>query len=519
MNFFETNNKKKPFVLVILDGLGIAPPDPGNAVSLAHTEFLDKLWPQSTHGQLYASGTEVGLPYGVPGNSEICHLNIGTGRIILNDLSKIDKSIQNGDWFNNPTLMKAINHAKDNNTNIHLIGLVGNGYVHSSVNHFKAMIKMISQQNVSSDNVFVHAFTDGRDSSPWGAKEALDKLSESISMYNTGKIVSLLGRYYAMDRDHRWDRTKIAYDLLHKGIGEKFLHYDDALQSSYKNNITDEFVKPIVLDGFKPIKANDSVIIMNFRSDRIQQLCQALENRDFSEFEKDIHQEIFSTTMANDFHGIIDQVVFPHSHDDEKHTLAQILSINNMEQLHIAESEKFPHVTYFFNGQREEPYPGEVHVEIPSPRDVPTYDKKPEMSAYELTDRIIEELNKDKYDFILINYANPDMVGHTGVLDAGIRAIEVVDECLSKIVPAILDKGGKVIITADHGNVEEMINRVTGEVDTQHSINNVPILMLGEGFDKNREIRMGRISDIAPTILQIMGLPIPQEMTGRFLLD
>ncbi|QQR93300.1 2,3-bisphosphoglycerate-independent phosphoglycerate mutase [bacterium] len=522
MKFF---NRSKPIVLCVLDGLGAAPPDPGNAVDFANTPNLDFLWPRYPHGYLYASGTEVGLPFGVPGNSEVCHLNIGAGKIVMNDLSRIDNAIVKGEFDKNPVFENLIKNCIDNGSNLHILSLAGLGYTHSSINHLKSFIKLVlarsELKNDLNNRVFIHAFTDGRDSGPKTSKQALEEIQDACDRFKIGKIASLVGRYYAMDRDDRWERTKVAYDLIIEGQGEHYDNFYEAIDASYASNITDEFITPKIFPEFENIKCNDSVIFLNFRSDRAIQLTESLVLPNFDKFErKHICGQLHLATMTNFYNGLVsnDRVAFHSIEENIPNPLAKVISDAGLKQLHIAESEKFPHVTYFFNGANHEPNPQEDWVEVPSPRDVPTYDYKPQMSAHELTDEVLERINNNTYDFILINFANPDMVGHTGVLKAGIKAIETVDECIGRIYPEVLKLGGTMIITSDHGNVEEMINKVTGDIDTQHSINPVPFIFIKNG-ENPREIRFGRLADISPTILNLLQIPVPHDMTGRDLLS
>lgn len=521
MQFTNKQNNKisKPIVLIILDGLGVAPEDPGNAVYLANTANLDKLWPKYPHGYLHASGTEVGLPFGVPGNSEVCHLNIGAGRIVLHDLPRIDNAINSGLFDSNPIFMKLFEHVKKNNSKLHILGLTGNGFAHSSINHYKAFLKLCSNNGLDNKNVLIHAFTDGRDSPPHSANIALGKIEEWCEQYKVGKIASLIGRYYAMDRDDRWERTQKAYDLLTSGIGEKFDNWKLALEKSYANNVTDEFLNPVVLPDFQTIGNDDAVIIMNFRSDRALQLTMCFSLVNFEGFDrKVVLNDLTFVTMSKVGDNLPVQIAFEMPQSENIATLSEIISDHSLKQFHIAESEKFPHVTYFFNGENHQPHLNETWEEIPSPRDVPTYDKKPEMSAYQVTDRLISEIKKNTNDFILVNFANTDMVGHTGVLEAGIKAVETVDDCLGKIIPEILKLNGTAIITSDHGNVDEMINMVTGQVDTEHSTYPVPFLVVSNNL-KPRDLRFGRLADIAPTVLKMLEIEIPSFMTGRNLLD
>jgi len=525
--FFDSNkNKKKLVVLIIMDGLGVAPEDKGNAVYLANTSTLDYYWPRYPHGFLHASGIEVGLPFGVPGNSEVCHLNIGAGKIVIHDLPRIDQSIQNGSFYMNETFFKLIDHVKKHNSNLHLCGLVGSGFAHSSINHLFALIKLFSKElGNANSKIIIHCFTDGRDSPVHDAENQFDKISGVISTLSNDNVLigSVIGRYYAMDRDLRWDRTEMTYDLLVDSKGESYQNYKDLLTSNYSKGITDEFMTPSILPGFEPVSDNDAMLVFNFRSDRALQLTSSFVLGDFEKFDRRFIKNLKFATMSRYGPDLPVDIAFDPDRNDLSNPLAKILSDNNLKQLHISESEKFPHVTYFFNGENHTPNLNESWIEIPSPRDVPTYDKKPEMSSYEVTEKLLTEINSNNYDFILVNYANTDMVGHTGVLEAGIKAVESVDKCLDSVIQAVLNQDGAVIITADHGNIEEMINNQTGEIDTQHSIYPVPFLVISPknktDSDYGRELRFGRLADIAPTILTLFDIKIPSSMTGRNLLD
>lgn len=521
----DKNKKKKLVVLVIMDGLGVAPEDKGNAVYLANTSTLDYYWPRYPHGFLHASGIEVGLPYGVPGNSEVCHLNIGAGKIILHDLPRIDQEIQNGRFMKNEILYRLIDHVKKHKSNLHLAGLVGSGFAHSSINHLITSIKLFGQElEGTSSKIIIHCFTDGRDSPPHDAENQFDKINALISNYKNVTIGSVIGRYYAMDRDLRWDRTQKTYELLTEGVGTKFDNYQALFQSSYSNNITDEFILPSVLPGFEKISDNDGMFIFNFRSDRAVQLTSSFVLANFEEFNRHrLLSNLDFVTMSNYGNNLPVEIAFVPERSDLINPLAKIISDNKLIQLHISESEKFPHVTYFFNGENHTPNPNETWIDVPSPRDVATYDLKPEMSSYEVTEKLLIAINSGVNDFILVNYANTDMVGHTGVLEAGIKAVESVDKCLDSVIQAVLNQDGVIIITSDHGNIEEMINNQTGEIDTQHSTFPVPILIISNKTSKDtdfgRELRFGRLADIAPTILTLLNIQIPVTMTGRNLLD
>lgn len=532
----------KPVVLIILDGWGLAPPGPGNAITQAKTPNFNKFWHAFPHTQLLASGEAVGLPRGEDGNSEVGHLNLGAGQIVFQDLPRINMSIADGTFYQIPAFKQVAEQVRKNNSALQLLGLIGSGGVHSSMEHLFALLQLAKNEGLT--NVYLHLFTDGRDSPPTSSLIYINKIQVEMEKLGIGKIATLCGRYFAMDRDHRWERTQKAYDLLTQGIGEQITSIKDTIKQSYDKGITDEFIEPLVVDKNGLVKDHDGVIFFNFRIDRPRQLTKALVLTNFEEVkitktafdpyaEKyGLHQyhrpdgtttfkrnkvlkDLFFVTMTEYEKNLPVQLAFPP--DIVKIPLARILSENGLRQFHIAETEKERFVTYYFNGQREEAFPGEDRVEIPSPK-VATYDQKPEMSAYEVTKELILRLKGQFYDFIIINLANPDMVGHTGVLAAGIKACEVVDECLGKIVEVVINLGGAVIITADHGNVEEMIDPVTGEVNTEHSTNPVPFIVVGNQINQADLLPQGILADVSPTILKIMQIDKPDLMTGRNLL-
>lgn len=508
--------RPKPLLLIIVDGLGVAPPGPGNAVSLANTQTLDKYWPKYPHGNLHASGLYVGLPNGVDGNSEVGHMNIGAGKVIFQELPRIDASIDNGTFFDNEVLKKAFS----TNANIHLMGCIGGGQVHSSFGHLSAILDMAKKCKVDGKKLFVHVFTDGRDSPPQSALKYLDKLDVELKSSVNGRIASIIGRYYAMDRDERWERTRKAYDLITQGYGNKVDNWKDAIADSYSKNIFDEYIEPYcIVENGEPIgkvNINDSIIFFNFRADRAVQLTRAFEDSEFPGWQRELIPGIYFVGMTNYEKGFPKVKAFPPDRIDNP--LGKVLSDNGLRQLRIAESEKYPHVTYFLNGGNQIQYPGEDHIEVPSPRDVATYDKKPEMSALPVTDVLLKQIDRDYYDVIILNYANADMVGHTGVLDATVKSIEIVDACLAKLIEKVLSKKGCILITADHGNAEELIDTQTGNIDTKHSTNPVPMLIVKEGL-QSREFPFGILADISPTILALLGIVKPKDMTGRDLLS
>ena len=532
----------KPVVLMILDGWGLAPPGPGNAISLAKTPNFNKFWSAYPHTQLLASGEAVGLPRGEDGNSEVGHLNLGAGQIVFQDLPRINMSIADGSFYQIQAFRQVVEHVRQKQGALQLLGLIGAGGVHSSLEHFFALLQLAKNEGLT--NVYLHLFTDGRDSPPTSSLIYLNKIQAVMEKLGVGKIATLCGRYFAMDRDHRWERTQKAYDLLTQGIGDSVVSIKEAIKQSYEKGITDEFLEPMVLDKNGLIKDHDGVIFFNFRIDRPRQLTKALILPNFEKTKitkipfdpyaekygwhqyqkpevtttfkrKKILKDLFFVTMTEYEKNLPVQVAFPP--DVVKIPLARILSENNLRQFHLSETEKERFVTYYFDGQREKPFSGEDWLEIPSPK-VATYDLKPEMSAREVTKEVLRRLRVASYDFILINFANPDMVGHTGVLQAGIKACEVVDECLGKIVEVVNNLGGVTVITADHGNVEEMIDPVTGEVDTEHSSNPVPFIVVGNQFRQVNLLSQGILADVSPTILAIMKIEKPDLMTGRNLL-
>jgi 2,3-bisphosphoglycerate-independent phosphoglycerate mutase len=513
--------RSKPVVLVIMDGVGAAPHSAGNAVTQAKTPMLSKLWNAFPHGYLEASGPAVGLPNNVRGNSEVGHTNIGAGRVVLQDLPRINKSIENGVFFSNTAFAQAVEHISKHKTKLHILICLSDGRVHSSITHFYAFIDFLKQRKVS-QNVYLHAFTDGRDSSPISGanfiKQAISKMNEA----KVGKLATIIGRYYSMDRNDQWDRIKLAYDLMTKAEGEKMRLEDVAktLQKSYSSDETDEFLKPkvIVDETGKPegvIEDGDAIVCLNYRPDRAIQLTSAFTVPEFKNFDRGIKlNNILYVAMTQYTPDLPILAAFPP--DDVAMPLGKIISNAGLSQLRISESEKFPHVTYFFNGGRDLKFEGEERIEVRSP-DVATYDMKPEMSAHEVTEIILEKVKLDLYDFILVNYANGDMVGHTGVINAGVKAVETVDFSLRRLVPAVLRKGGELIITADHGNVEEMVNLETGEVDTMHSLFPVPFVHVSDR-PKQQQLELGILGDIAPSITNILGLEPDADMTGKNLL-
>lgn len=511
---------KKPVCLIILDGWGLSDKKNGNAIHLAKTSNMDKYYKIYPNTKLDASGEAVGLPDCQMGNSEVGHLNIGAGRVVYQEYTRINKAIEDGSFFKNELFDKAIEKANENNGSLHLMGLVSDGGVHSHINHLEALIKLAKEKNVK--NLYIHAFLDGRDVPPRSAipylKEVNDILKEND---NIGELATVSGRYYAMDRDNRWDRTKKAYDDLVYRQGEEFESAEQLVENSYNNDTDDEFVIPAkvkVKDSEKAkVKDGDSIIFFNFRPDRARQLTRAFISGDFDKFDRGENPpEVFFICMTQYDKTFDAPIAFPPN--KIKNTLGEVLAAHSLRQLRIAETEKYAHVTFFFNGGVEKPNEGEDRILIPSPK-VATYNLKPEMSAYEVTDTVIKEIEKRLYDVIILNYANPDMVGHTGFLDAAVKAVEAVDQCLGRVVDKILEAGGIALVTADHGNAEEMYDFKNECTITKHTTSLVPFILTDEnlkGFKKREKKCM--LCDIAPTILDLLNIDKPGEMTGKSLI-
>lgn len=498
----------KKVLLCILDGVGLRDEEFGNAVKNAEMPNFNYLWNNYSHSTLEASSQAVGLPDGQMGNSEVGHGTIGTGRVTFQSLEKINQSINDGSFYRNSELLKAIEYAKNNNSNLHLIGLLSDGGIHSNINHLFSLLELCKRQDFT--RVFIHVITDGRDTAPDSGISFIKMLSNKISELGVGKIATLCGRYYMMDRDNRFERVKKAYEMLVNGIGDKYQSADDAWKVNQKNGITDEFMKPSIIDENGMINDGDSVVTFNFRPDRLRELYAALSNLNFECFERKILNDLHVVTMMPVSDEVICHNAF--SLDEIENTLGEVIAKNGLKQLRIAETEKYAHVTYFFDGGKELELPGCTRVLIPSPK-VETYDLVPGMSAEEITDNLLKELTK-KPDLVVLNYANGDMVGHTGVYLQGIKAMEVVDKCLGRIIDNINLDEYTILITADHGNCEEMINE-DGSVNTAHTTNKVPLILVDKD---NREVINGGLSDVAPTILKIMNLDIPKEMTGKILI-
>jgi 2,3-bisphosphoglycerate-independent phosphoglycerate mutase len=480
--------------LVVLDGWGCAPPGPGNAVELAQTPVFDRLWSTYPHTTLKASGEAVGLPPGQMGNSEVGHLTIGSGRVLFQDLMRVNRAIENGDFYSNAALRGAFERAKARGGDVHLIGLVSYGGVHSHIDHLRALLRLAESEGMT-DRTWIHAFTDGRDVSPTSAVHDLAELPQE-------KIATVVGRYYAMDRDGRWERTERALAALLLGDeGATGTVPVSEVQRSYDEGVTDEFIEPIVLDGRPRIAEDDALILFNFRPDRMRQLTQKLLAAGFDVTTMTAYRDDFDCPVA-------------FAEQRLEQVLADVLADHGVRQLHIAETEKYAHVTYFFNGGREDEHPGEVRILVPSPRDVPSYDLKPEMSAPEVTDRFVAAIQTGEFGYAVLNFANPDMVGHTGSIPAAVEAVETVDACLGRVVDVVLEQGGVVLLTADHGNAEQMLEP-DGKPHTAHTSNPVPFVLT----DTNASLREGgELADLAPTALSLIGLQPSLQMTGKNLI-
>jgi len=522
-------NRPNPVVLAILDGWGIAPKGSGNAISNAKTPNFDKIISSYPAMTLRASGDEVGLSWGEMGTSEVGHLNLGTGRIFYQTLPRINKAIGDGSFFNNAVLKDAAAHVKKNKSNLHLMGLTSAGRVHTTIEHLYALLKFAKDKKIK--NVFIHVFLDGRDTIYNSGIDFVGKLKAKIKEYGVGEIATLSGRFYAMDRDNRWDRTEAAYRAIVLGKStEYFADPIEAVKTSYDKKVYDEEFVPIVIVKHKkpiaPVAKGDAVIFFNYRADRARQLTRAFVSDNFDKFEREKIDNLFFATMTEYEHGLPVKIIFPP--EKVEICLAEVLAKAGLKQLHIAETEKYAHVTFFFNGMREEEFEGEERIIVPSPH-VASYDKKPEMSAAIITEKMVKEIMSKKYNFIVANFANADMVGHTGNYKATVRAVEMVDRCLGKIYEVILSLGGILLITADHGNAEEIVNLQTGDMDKEHSTNPVPFIVVGKAWegakteglvdsDLSLVSPVGVLADVTPTILKIMEIKKPGAMTGTALI-
>ncbi len=517
----------KPVVLIILDGWGLSPNVEGNAIRKSNLPTFEKINKNYPLMALQASGISAGIPWGEPGNSEVGHTILGSGKIIYQNLPKITLSILDRTFFSNPALLKGMNNVRENNSALHIMGLVGEGSVHSTNDHLFAIMEMAKEQQI--EKTFIHLFTDGRDSPPTSGVETIKKIQEKIETIGVGEIATLCGRNWAMDRNNNWDRTEKAYKMLTEGIGDLTEDPIDHMEKSYEKDVNDEYLEPTVItkDG-KPVTIvsdKDTIIFFNFREDRARQITKTFSVPNFNKIKKVKNPKVVFVTMTEYEKDLPVEVAFPP--EINKGGLGEILSLHGKKQLRIAETEKYAHVTYFFNGGIEKPFPGEDHLLIPSPS-VAKYDEEPEMSSAQVTQKTIEAVELNKYDFILINYANADMVGHTGNMEAAKKAVESLDKCLSLLLPKILEVGGAILMTADHGNVEEMTNPYSGQPLTEHSTNPVPLWLItpDNHTEKNEEqisdsennIR-GLLSDVTPTVLEIMGIEKPSGMNGGSLLS
>lgn len=505
---------QRPLILIVLDGWGINSRSEGNAIAKASTPVMDRLAATYPSNQISISGLDVGLPPGQMGNSEVGHMHLGAGRVVYQDLTLIHKAIDDGTFFSNPVFKGALDAVKKTGGRLHLMGLLGDGGVHSHQRHLEALIELAKREKIKS--VYLHLFLDGRDTPPSSAEGFIRELNDKLAAYPNVKIATVGGRYYGMDRDKRWERTEKAYRALTAGVGERARSADEAIRKSYQARVTDEFVLPTVIDPDGTIRDGDAVIFFNFRADRARQMTRALTQKDFSEFPRERRIELAAFVTMSEYDATFGlPAAFPPR--DLKNILGEVASRNNIPQLRIAETEKYAHVTYFFNGGEEKKFPLEERILIPSVKDVATYDLKPEMSAYEIAGALVPEIEAERYGLVVLNYANADMVGHTGNFDATVRACEAVDACIGKVVDAALGRKARVIVTADHGNAEQLIDYDTGEIHTAHTSNPVPIIIADDAL-KAARVRTGKAIDVAPTILRMLGLPAPAEMTGKSLI-
>ena len=504
---------KRPLALVILDGWGINENCANNAVCLARTPYIDALFKDFPSTRIVASGMEVGLPEGQMGNSEVGHLNLGAGRIVYQDLTKITKSIQDGDFFTNPAFVQAIDKVQASGGKLHLMGLLSDGGVHSHSNHLYALLELAKRRGLR--DVCVHALLDGRDTPPRSAIDYLAELEERIARIGVGRVATICGRFYAMDRDNRWERVERAYRALVQGIGQPAADSAAAIAEAYQAGQGDEFVEPRIIGAPGTIDDGDAVIFFNFRADRAREITRALNEKNFTAFAREKTPRLVDFVCLSDYDATFDlPVAFPAT--GNPNILGEIVARAGLRQLRIAETEKYAHVTFFFNGGNEEPFAGEDRALIPSPKEVATYDQKPAMSAPQVSDEVVKRIASGTYDLIILNFANPDMVGHTGILPAAIAAMETVDTCLGRVVDAVLAAGGRLLITADHGNCEQMTD-AQGKPHTAHTTNPVPLILVDPDL-RGAKLRQGILADIAPTLLQLLNLEKPLEMTGSSLL-
>ncbi|MBR3511984.1 MAG: 2,3-bisphosphoglycerate-independent phosphoglycerate mutase [Clostridia bacterium] len=510
-------DEKRVTMLMILDGFGINEKTEGNAVKLANIPNIQNAINQNPNTIIHTSGVEVGLPEGQMGNSEVGHTNMGAGRIVYQDLQKINKAIADGDFFGVPEFVEAIERCKKNGSNLHLLGLVSDGGVHSHNRHLYGLLELCKRKDF--ENVYVHCFLDGRDTPPASGENYLTDLENKIQEKGVGKIATISGRYYAMDRDKRWDRIEKAYNAMVRGEGNKFTSPITAIEDSYQKEVFDEFVVPTVITNtsgnpITTIKSGDSVIFFNFRPDRAREITRTIVDKDFKEFNTE-DLDVYFVCMTP-YDETMPNVQVAYKKEELINTFGEVISKQGKTQLRIAETEKYAHVTFFFNGGKEEQYPGEDRILVPSPK-VATYDLQPEMSCFEVKDKVVEAIKSRKYDSIILNFANPDMVGHTGSLEAAIKALEALDGCVKEIIDAINETNGVLLMTADHGNCEQMIDYESGEPHTAHTTNPVPLTIIGIG--NNKKVKEGRLADLAPTMLAIMGIEQPAEMTGENLIQ
>ena len=500
--------------LIILDGYGYSKKSKGNAVKTAKTPCIDNLMKKYPYTYINASGEYVGLPDGQMGNSEVGHLNIGAGRVVYQDITRIDKDIRDGQFFTNLAFLKAIDNCKQNNSALHLMGLLSDGGVHSSINHLFALLKLAKNKGLT--KVYVHCFLDGRDVPPTSATKYVDMLAQEIANIGVGEIATAIGRYYIMDRDNRWERVAKGYDMLMNATGERVDNISEAISNSYDKGIKDEFVEPIVSRNYQGVKENDSIIFFNYRSDRAREITRAITFKEFDNFERigDYRQVCY--VCMTEYDASFDNVLIAFEPKSLVNTLGEYLSKIGKTQARIAETEKYAHVTFFFNGGVEKANLNEERYLIPSPK-VATYDVQPELSAREVTNKALEVLDKG-VDVLILNFANCDMVGHTGMFDCAVKAVETVDQCLKILIDKILEGGGSAIVTADHGNAELMMFE-DGSVCTSHTTNLVPLIVVGKDFEDVKLAKTGKLADIAPTLLYMMGVPIPSDMEGDILIE
>lgn len=508
---------KKQYMIMILDGIGLTEEEEGNAYKQAKTPNLERLLNEYPNSILDAKGLAVGLPEGQMGNSEVGHMTMGAGRIIYQDLALITKEIKEARFFEKEAFKNVIKHIKENNSSLHLMGLLSDGGVHSHIEHLYAILKLAKENDI--ENVYIHAFMDGRDTPVTAGMDYLKETETKCKEIGVGKIATISGRFYAMDRDNRWERVEKAYDAIVLGEGENFKTVQKAIENSYEAQEFDEFIKPIVIidennEPIGKIKDNDAVIFFNFRSDRGRELTRAIVETTFDKFERKSKKNNIKFVTMTEYDKTFNNIEVVYKKDKVENTLGEYLSKNRKTQLRIAETEKYAHVTFFFNGGEEKKYNGEERILIQSPK-VSTYDEHPEMSAYEITDKVIEAIDSKKFDVIIINYANGDMVGHTGNLEKAIEGVEAVDKCVGKVIAKLEEVGGEAIITADHGNCEEMVDLKTGDIITSHTTNPVPVILVSK---RVKSVTEGRLSDVPVTLLDLMGMEIPKEMTGKSII-